>query len=243
LVELGGHPNVVLELANPVESHRRISDYRGRFSFTGIRPGRWTLRVIEGNLPVNHNFERESLDLEVSPGGTQQVTLKILPRRKRIQILQEGKLLVETKPTPEKKPAIRQPAASAFRERRDSLLSYDAALRIYESGKYQKAIEALQELLRRGIDRDLQDNCLLWIGVSYFNLKRFDRAASKFKQVIGWRGTDKKADALFMLGQTYEQLGNRQQAKTMFEALLKEFPSGELAPVARRKLERLGSMK
>jgi len=243
LVELGGHPNVVLELANPVESHRRISDNRGRFSFTGIRPGRWTLRVIEGNLPVNHNFERESLDLEVSPGGTQQVTLKILPRRRRIQILQEGKLLVETKPTPEKKPAIRQPAASAFRERRDSLLSYDAALRIYESGKYQKAIEALQELLRRGIDRDLQDNCRLWIGVSYFNLKRFDRAASKFKQVIGWRGTDKKADALFMLGQTYEQLGNRQQAKTMFEALLKEFPSGELAPVARRKLERLGSMK
>ena len=103
--ELGGHSNVILELANSLESHRRISDNRGRFSFTGMRPGRWSLQVVEGNLPANHYFEKEGVELEVAPGGTQHIELKILPRRRRIQILQEGKLLEETKPVERKKPA------------------------------------------------------------------------------------------------------------------------------------------
>jgi cell division septation protein DedD len=104
LVELGGHPNVVLELANPVESHRRISDNRGRFSFTGIRPGRWTLEVVDGNLPTNAYFEKDKFELELKPGGAQQVELKVLPRKRRIQIVQAGKVLEETKPGERKKP-------------------------------------------------------------------------------------------------------------------------------------------
>ena len=107
LVELGGHPNVVLELSNAVEAQRRITDTRGRFSFAGVRPGQWTLRVIEGNLPANYYFEKESLDVDLPPGGEQTVTLKVLPRKRRIQIVGGGKVLVETKPT-ERKPVERK---------------------------------------------------------------------------------------------------------------------------------------
>jgi len=107
-VELGGHANVVLELSNAVEAQRRISDNRGRFSFSGIRPGQWTLRVIEGNLPTNYYLERETLDVDLSPGDEQDVTIKVLPRRRRIQIVGGGKVLVETKPAERKAPEPKQ---------------------------------------------------------------------------------------------------------------------------------------
>jgi cell division septation protein DedD len=107
LVELGGHANVVLELSNAVEAQRRISDNRGRFSFVGMRPGQWTLRVIDGNLPANYYIDKESLDVDLPPGGEQEVTLKVLPRKRRIQVITTGKTLVETQPA-ERKPAERR---------------------------------------------------------------------------------------------------------------------------------------
>ena len=103
-VELGGHPNVILELSNSVESHRRLSDNRGRFTFSGIRPGRWVLQVLEGNLPANHYFEKESFEVELVPGGAELVLFKVLPRKRRIQIVQEGGVLRETRAADAKKP-------------------------------------------------------------------------------------------------------------------------------------------
>lgn len=183
----------------------------------------------------------------VRADSLQRILNEQIPRidtlMQQIQLLQSSRVAALPDTAPAQKKEVIQPSLPAPREKRASAMSYDAALRVYESGKYQSAIGAFQELLRRGIDLDLEDNCLLWIGVSHFNLKRFERAASSFKQVIDRKGSDKKADALFMLGQTYEQLGNGRQAKTMFEALLKEFPTGELAPAARRKLTALGSTK
>jgi TolA-binding protein len=161
----------------------------------------------------------------------------------QVRILQSSQVSAQAAVTPPQKVQVSRSAGSGPTDRPTPSISYDAALQVYESGKYQQAIRAFQDLVRQGIDRDLEDNCRLWIGVSYFNLRRFDRAAAAFKQVVGWRGSDKRGDALFMLGQTYEQVGDRRQAKTAFEALLKEFPTSELVPAARRKLEVLGSTK
>ena len=93
LIEQGGHPNVILELSNPEESNRRVSDNRGRFSFAGIRPGKWTLRILEGNLPQNCYFEKDSYVIDAAPGVSMEYTFKALPRKRRIQILQQGKTL------------------------------------------------------------------------------------------------------------------------------------------------------
>ena len=93
LIEQGGHSNVILELSNPQESSRRVSDNRGRFSFAGIRPGQWTLRILEGNLPQNHYFDKDSYVIDAPPGASMEFTFKAIPRKRRIQILQQGKTL------------------------------------------------------------------------------------------------------------------------------------------------------
>jgi hypothetical protein len=92
-IEQGGHANVILELSNSQESNRRVSDNRGRFSFAGIRPGTWTLQILEGNLPQNYFFEKDSYIVEGVPGASTEFTFKAVPRKRRIQILQQGKTL------------------------------------------------------------------------------------------------------------------------------------------------------
>jgi TolA-binding protein len=121
--------------------------------------------------------------------------------------------------------------------------SYDDAVRLCGSRRYQEAIDAFEALLHSGVQEDLQDNCYFWIGSCRFSLGQLDLAIAPLQRVVKWRGSNKRADAYYMLGRTYEQLGNAAQAKSMFEALLKEYPRNALASSARRKLESLEPAK
>jgi TolA-binding protein len=139
---------------------------------------------------------------------------------------------------PKKEPP--QAAADPSPQRAAALPSYEDAVRLCGSRRYEEAIAAFETLLRRGVRADLQDNCHFWIGSCRFSLGQFDLALAPLDRVVKWRGSNKRADAYYMLGRTYEQLGNVAQARSMFEALLKEYPHTALASSARRKL---GSLK
>lgn len=110
LKEPVGHPNVVVELFNAEEVNRRLTDSRGRFAFSDIRPGRWTLRIIEGNLPQNYYFEKDLHELTVAPGQSAELSFKALPRKRRVQILKQGQA-IEIAPQKPKIAVIAPPAA------------------------------------------------------------------------------------------------------------------------------------
>ncbi len=97
-IEKGGHAGAVIELTNGLELQRRLSDARGNFRFTDVRPGEWKVRIVEGNLPEYHFLEKDAHDLVMKAGERIEVEFRVLPRRRRIQILQEGKVLQEIKP-------------------------------------------------------------------------------------------------------------------------------------------------
>ncbi len=110
IVELGGQPNVVLELSSGEDINRRVTDNHGHFAFTGIRPGSWTLSIIEGNLPQNCYFEKDTYELTVAPGQSAEQTFKALPRRRRIQIIQQGKTIeaAPSKPSVAKQETVKK---------------------------------------------------------------------------------------------------------------------------------------
>ncbi|MCI0706273.1 MAG: SPOR domain-containing protein [Ignavibacteriae bacterium] len=93
LVDAGGYQGIIVEISNGSESHRRISDNLGRFTFTDVRPGRWTMSVVAGQLPQYHFVERQSYDVALQPGLSSTADIRILPRRRTIQILSEGVVL------------------------------------------------------------------------------------------------------------------------------------------------------
>jgi hypothetical protein len=56
-----GLVNVLVELSNGKDVIRRVTDNNGLFSFEGLRPGKWHLKVYEDNLPEYHYLENSSM--------------------------------------------------------------------------------------------------------------------------------------------------------------------------------------
>ena len=96
--ETGRLHNVLLELTSETELHRRLTDSRGRFSFTDLRPGLWTLRVLEDNPPAFHYFDTTVYRVYLAAAGARELTISLLPRRRKIQIIEEGKMIEELRP-------------------------------------------------------------------------------------------------------------------------------------------------
>ena len=65
------------------------------FTFDDVRPGQWTLAVHADNLPGYHYFEKDTFEIELAPGEKKEMLIRVLPRKRTIQIIKEGETLLE----------------------------------------------------------------------------------------------------------------------------------------------------
>ena len=84
--------NILVEISRGEESVRQVTDDKGQFSFYDLRPGMWTLKVAADNLPPYHYVEKESYSVELKSGEEQVIDIQILPRVRKIQMIDEGKI-------------------------------------------------------------------------------------------------------------------------------------------------------
>jgi hypothetical protein len=87
-----GLGNVLVEIRDDQEVLRQLTDPQGGFSFQGIRPGAWTLRAYDNGLPPQHYLERDESRLQLGPGEKTQTIIRVLPRLRPIQIIEEGEI-------------------------------------------------------------------------------------------------------------------------------------------------------
>ena len=92
-----GLGNILVEITDGKEVLRQLTDQKGRFYFEEIRPARWTLKVYDYDLPAHHYLEEEELHFELKPGEEKEVTVRVLPRLRPIQIIEEGEIEKENK--------------------------------------------------------------------------------------------------------------------------------------------------
>ncbi len=90
VVEANGFSNLWLELENGKETITQVTDSNGSFSFEGVRPGKWRLKVYSDNLPRLHYLERDTFDLDLRPGSEADIVIKVLPRLRTLEIIEEG---------------------------------------------------------------------------------------------------------------------------------------------------------
>ncbi len=97
IVEVRGLANVLLEFKSKLETWRVLTDRKGRFRFDDVRPGSWTLTVHADNLPEYHFLENDTFEIKLAPGEKKKMLIKALPRKRTVQIIEQGEILIEEK--------------------------------------------------------------------------------------------------------------------------------------------------
>jgi hypothetical protein len=95
--EKGGVGSVIVELSNGEDTMRQYTDESGRFYFSGIPPGIWTLKANSADLPELTYLEKESDRIELKAGESVDYTFKALPRKRVIKIIDTGPVKKENK--------------------------------------------------------------------------------------------------------------------------------------------------
>jgi len=117
--------------------------------------------------------------------------------------------------------------------------TYEGAQKAFAEKKYDDAIQMFQALLDGGASEDVADNCHYWIGESYFGKKDYKEAVKQFETVFQYKTSEKKGDAYFMLGRSYELLGDKAKAKESFEKVVKDYPTNNNVQKAKEHWGRL----
>ncbi len=211
------------------ESRRELLEMR--LEMMGIRD---SLRVIGLAARLQDQFTRSLVD--------------------KVAVLEQQLLGARTSPTVQPVPqqsipmAQAQPPATGASRPRPSTAQpatrpgttlaadYSEGVTLFNRKRYDDAKTWFGRLLTMGIGEDLADNCEYWIGECDFARGRWTTAVESFERVVALRSSNKRADALLMLGRSFEFLRQSARARSTFEQLVREYPSSTAAATAKWKL-------
>jgi len=87
---------ILVELSDGSEVLRRLTDTKGSFLFESLRPGKWSMKVYEHNLPPYHYFDITSKDIDLSSGHQEKVDIHILRKLRQIKMVDDDSAVVTT---------------------------------------------------------------------------------------------------------------------------------------------------
>lgn len=157
----------------------------------------------------------------------------------RLESSRRGTRSDTAKPAPRTQQPVVAPKPVAAPPENKDIKDISEAEKLFASQDYRKTIQWCQDVFDRGVGKGIEDRCYFLMGASHYRLKQFDLALVSLKKVLEIKGSSKRADASFIMGLTYRQLGMRQRAATLFEAALHEAPDDNLARSIRQELDRL----
>lgn len=97
LAERAPHAGTEVELRGGDEVFQQVTDEQGRFLFEGLRPGTYTLKVFDDNLPEFHVFEQDTFEFNLTPGAKEEITIRIVPIIRTIQLIDQGEVKIKKK--------------------------------------------------------------------------------------------------------------------------------------------------
>lgn len=86
MVDVGGVRDAVVELTRGSEVHRRTTDAEGRFHFSEVRPGEWTVSVA-ADVPAWHRLEPETAHLSFGAGADEELAIRVIATPRTLRII------------------------------------------------------------------------------------------------------------------------------------------------------------
>jgi TolA-binding protein len=117
--------------------------------------------------------------------------------------------------------------------------TYREGLLLFYQKHYKEAIATFKDLLEKGIQEELTDNCEYWMGECHFGEHEYRAAVVQFQKVLTIESSNKKTDAFFMLGKSCEHLRDFDKARWAYEELNKHYPQNEHAKAVKSRLKLL----
>jgi TolA-binding protein len=122
----------------------------------------------------------------------------------------------------------------------DFMQSYKNALNLFRTRNYNYAMKAFNNLLDSKLKVEgLLDNVIYWMGECNYGKKNYEDAVKYFTKTLNFMDSNKGEDALIMLGQSFEKMGEIEPAREAYQRLLDEFPDSKYTGKARNKLKSL----
>lgn len=118
---------------------------------------------------------------------------------------------------------------------------YDAAMQDLSLGNYDLAEVGFLSFLSKNPRSELADDARYGLAETFYARKLFEEAAAEYSRVVdmdplGW----KAPAAMLKLGLCYRQLTRVQDARTIWNQLVRDFPNSDEAKVAQQRLNELG---
>ena len=156
-------------------------------------------------------------------------------RLRRLEALPQGQL--QTGPQDgEVTAAPPVPPADPAAENRD----FDAANKLFKSGKQKAAIKAFLGFLQKYPASSLAPNAYYKLGVAYFELKDYKNAANSYQTVAAkYPNSNMAAGAMLGAAISYQEMGDLEDAKSTLNQLIANYPTSSIAPKAKKRLKAL----
>lgn len=180
---------------------------------------------IRKGRDVDSDFERRLQRLETQPGSLASVL---------------GAAVAPDVPAPPpviySAPSTATPeanAGSAAEEQTAYLKAFDAL----KAGKYDGAIIGFQAMLDQWPQGNFADNGWYWLGESQYVKRQYKAALASYNTLVErFPASPKVPDALFKSGLTQLELGQKDQAKSTWRRVMKDYPNANAAGLARQRL-------
>jgi len=122
--------------------------------------------------------------------------------------------------------------------------SYTAAYLALKSGRYDKATQGFQHLLKQFPKGEYADQAWYWLGESYYAQHNIKQTIRAFETVVRhYPKSAKHAAALLKLGLAYQDAARVKNAKDTLQRLIREHPDSAAAEQARRQLKSISKKK
>jgi len=117
--------------------------------------------------------------------------------------------------------------------------TYTDALKAFNARKYDAAAQGFKAVIDGGSNADLTSHAKYWLGETFFAQKKYKDALPLFQEAVKQKNSDKKADAQFMIAQTYDRLGSKAKAKAAYEKVVKDYPMSKNVKRAKARWAKL----
>ncbi len=122
---------------------------------------------------------------------------------------------------------------------------YMLAKTYFSSGEYQRAVDTYEKFMKTKASEEtaLKAGCLLGIGSSYYNMKKYDKALEYFDKTAKIKDAPNRKYALLAQARAYEQKGELDRAIELLKKSEEEYPKLVAAEGIAVKIEMLEQAK